>query len=230
MSRTPQKTRCTGRKTNGEPCPNWAMHGQTICYTHGGAAKQNRRAATRNLTIARAQRMVELSGVDMDPIAHLLDSLHRAATLVNVWGVMVATIDEAAGEENEAAGRIRGELSYSENANPRDPDELIVTSHDRLLALSSSGEAKIHPYVVQYEVALERRAKFAKMCIDAGVSERQIQLAERMGEQLSMLFERTIAAVEGLSDAQRLQAATAYAREIAVLERPAIDGTARDAA
>jgi ATP-dependent exoDNAse (exonuclease V) alpha subunit len=88
----------------------------------------------------------------------------------------------------------------------------------------------MHPFVAEYNNALERRAKFAKMCLDAGVSERQIALAERMGEQLSMLWERTMNAIDGLTEAQRLQAAKAYAREIALLERPVIDGAARDVA
>jgi hypothetical protein len=76
--------------------------------------------------------------------------------------------------------------------------------------------------VVKYNRAPDPRARFAAMCVEAGVSERQIALAERMGEQLSSLFERTVAAIEGLSDAQRFQAATAYTREIAALEHPAI--------
>lgn len=213
----------------GKRCKLSPIKGGTVCHKHGGKAPQVRRAATRNLALARAQRMVELAGVDMDPIAHLLDSLYRAYTLVKVWGIMAATIDDRAEEELDD-GEIRGRLSYRQNTDPRDPDELIVTSHDRLLALSSSGEARVHPYMLQYEAAIDRHAKISKLCIDARIGERQMQLAERMGEQLSSLFERTVNAIEGLSDAQRLQAASAYAREIALLERPTIDGTAREAA
>lgn len=212
----------------GEPCDRWAIKGGTVCPVHGGSAGQVKRAAARNLTLARAQRMVELAGVDMDPIAHLLDCLHRAAALVNVWGIMVAALDDVGQEEADADGRLRGELRYA--GAPEDSyDELAVSTNERLLGFNYRGEATIHPFVAEYNQALERRAKFAKMCVDAGVSERQIQLAERLGEQLSALFERTMAAIEGLSEEQRLMAARAYAREIAALERPAIDGTARSA-
>lgn len=227
MARTPQKRRCTGKRSNGEPCRAWAIKGGTVCVTHGGAAPQVKRKAVANLAVKRAQRMVELAGVDMDPIQHLLDCLHRAATLVHVWGIMVATLDEDS-EDRAAEGEfLRGELHYRENTNPRDPDVLTVTTSDHLLGFNHKGEAAIHPFVTEYNRALEMRAKFAKMCIDAGVTERQMQLAERIGEQLSMVFERTMAAIKGLSEAQRLQAAKAFAGVIAELERPTIDGTAR---
>ncbi len=225
--------KCVRVKRNGEPCEAWAIKGTSLCRTHGGKAPQIQAAARRREALTRAQRMVELAGVDMDPIQHLLDSLHRAATLVNVWGIMVASLDDSGAEWSDRTKELRGSLTYhapSDRDRAKNDAILRVTSNEPLLGFSHSGEARIHPFVVQYEAALERRAKFAKMCIDAGVSERQIQLAERMGEQLSMLFERTMSAIVGLSVEQRLQAATAYAREIAVLERPAIDGTAREEA
>jgi hypothetical protein len=198
--------RCTSRRTDGKPCGAWAMRGQTACVRHSGAAEQNRPAGVRHLALASAQRMVALSGVQADPIAHLLGCLHHSATLVNVWGVMVAALDDASEAESRAGERLRGELRYSAPA-PDTADVLSVSSNERLL---------------QYNPSLAPRARFAAMCVEAGVSERQIALAERMGEQLSSLFERTVAAIEGLSDAQRFQAATAYTREIAALEHPAI--------
>lgn len=221
------RQKCIGHHKDGTPCDAWPMKGQAVCWSHGGAAKQNRRKATQTLALAKAQRMVELSGVDMDPEAHLLDSLYRAATLVRVWGVMAASIDEQAELELED-GEIRGELAYERDYSDSER-ELAVRSKDRMLALTSGGEAKVHPYVLHYEVAIDRHAKIAKLCVDAKIGERQMALAERMGEQLSMLWERTVGAIEGLSDAQRLMAATAYAKEIAALERPSIDGTARAA-
>lgn len=213
-------------KSTGKRCKLWAMQGTTVCHKHGGKAPRTMAAAQRNLALAKVQRFVALSGTDMDPHAHLLDSLYRAWTLVRVWGVMAATIDERATEEL-ADGEIRGELAYERDYSDNDR-ELAVRSKDRLLALSSSGEARVHPYMERYETAIERHSKIAKLCIDAKISEHQMRAADRMGEQLSMLFERTVSAIEGLTDAQRLMAATAYAREIAALERPTIDGTARE--
>lgn len=219
-SEQPGPVKCVRIKQNGERCGNWPMHGGTLCAKHGGKAPQIKRAAERRLAVASAGRMVELSGVDMDPLDHLLDSLHRAATLMHVWGIMVAALDDAS-----AGDGLRGALAYELSAD-EDTGRLIVSTSEQLLAFNASGLAQVHPFVVEYEHALERRAKLAKMCLDAGVSERQIRLVERLAEQLSTMFNRSMAAIEGLTAAQRAMAAAAYAREIGLLERPVIEGTA----
>jgi hypothetical protein len=107
--------------------------------------------------------MVARAGVDADPIEHLLESLHRAAVLVEVFGAMVAAIDHAAEQETADVGGLRGDLVYMPV-----PDSygLVVKPADRLLALNSSGMAQLHPYYREYRDALELRAKLAKMCDD----------------------------------------------------------------
>lgn len=139
--------------------------------------------------------MVELSGVDMDPVDHLLDSLYRQAALVGAYAILVGELED-----------------------------------EGLTRTNKLGDSAMHPFVVAYERANSERARIAKICGDLKIGERQIQLAERMGEQLSTIWERSVAAMEGLSESQRLQGATAFAAAVAELERPAIDGTARDAA
>lgn len=46
------RIRCTARRTNGQPCRAWAIHGGYVCVAHGGAAPQVKRAAQRRLAIA----------------------------------------------------------------------------------------------------------------------------------------------------------------------------------
>jgi hypothetical protein len=156
---------------------------------HGGKAPQTQQAATRNLALKRAQKMVELAGVDLDPIAHLLDSLYRQAALVGAYGVLVGELED-----------------------------------DQLTRTNKVGDASMHPFVAAYERAILERGRLAKMGSDLKVGERQIQLAERMGEQLSTLFERAMARVPDLPAEHRQALGEGYAKEIAVLERPVIDG------
>jgi hypothetical protein len=97
------KRQCTATsKRSGERCRRSPVEGSTVCATHGGSARQVKEAGKQREALAVAQRMVQRAGVDVDPIEHLLDSLHLASQLVRVWGTMVAAIDEAA--ERRPAG------------------------------------------------------------------------------------------------------------------------------
>lgn len=157
------------------------------CKLHGGSTQNHVVAAARIAANAEAQRMMARAGVDADPLEHLLESLHRAAALVEVWGQMVAAIDERAGEEASDRGHLRGELGYEEVPHDHGVD-VVVMPRDRLMAVNSKGEARVHPYVVEYQSALERRAKFAKLCIDAGIAERQVELAEEQGKLIAKVI------------------------------------------
>lgn len=187
MTSPPDGKRCKRVKRNGEHCKAWAVKGTTLCSKHGGMAPQIRAAGERREALARVERMAVAAGTDMDPLEHLLDGLYRSYRLVVVYGAMVSAIDALAEEEAAADERIRGELGYSENTNERDPDELIVWSNDRLLALNSKGEAQLHPYQQAYERAIERHGKLAKLCIDVGISERQMAIAEGQAQQLAAI-------------------------------------------
>lgn len=41
--------RCHGHRIDGSPCKRWAIRGGYVCPSHGGRAKQVRRAAERRL-------------------------------------------------------------------------------------------------------------------------------------------------------------------------------------
>jgi hypothetical protein len=179
---------CSAHSRNGNQCRAKAVKGATVCRMHGGSAPQVKRAAevraARMQAHAEAERMVALAGVEADPMQHLLDSLYRAAALMAVWGQMVAALDAKAAEEAAEHDRLRGELGYSEAAEDS-YDTLVVHSRDRLLALDRHSMAQVHPFVAEYQQALERRAKFAKLCIDAGIAERQVEIAEEQARLIA---------------------------------------------
>lgn len=208
---------CGAKTRRGRPCKRPAGAGTNHpgigrCKLHGGSTRNHVIAAAKIAAEREAQRMVARAGVDADPIEHLLESLHRAAALVEVWGAMVAAIDEAAEEEAKSAGEIRGALGY-DHADPDSHDELVVWSRDRMMALNRHGEAQVHPYVREYQAALERRAKFAKLCIDAGIAEKHVQLLERQVELAQKAFEATLGELD-LSAADKQKVRRGYARHL----------------
>ena len=46
---------CKARKTDGSPCPNWAMIGQLVCSAHGGRAAQSKAKAAERVDNAYKQ-------------------------------------------------------------------------------------------------------------------------------------------------------------------------------
>jgi hypothetical protein len=133
-----------------------------------------------------AERMVARSGVDADPIEHLLDSLHLAATLVSVWGQMVAKLDSRGADQTWERDGIRGELGYE-----RDPDlarRPLRPLKGRAARPELEGPGAVHPYVVEYHAAIERRGKLAKLCIDAGVAQRQIEIVESQAKLIAQVL------------------------------------------
>lgn len=74
MERQLWRLHCTARRTNGDPCGQWAITGGYVCWHHGGAAKQVRAAAARRwereLRIRRMLREWEQEhGEPMPPMA-----------------------------------------------------------------------------------------------------------------------------------------------------------------
>lgn len=183
--------KCSATARTGSRCGNWAIPGASVCRMHGGAAPQVRQAAKVRAASLQAhhvaERMVARAGVGVDPIEHLLESLHRSAALVEVWGVMVAELDARAEAWADTHGTHRGEIGYR-STGPESPDELEVASRDALIVLNRSGMGTVHPFVAEYTLALERRARFAKLCIDAGVAERQVRIAEQQGALLAQVI------------------------------------------
>jgi hypothetical protein len=119
-------------------------------------------------------------------------------------GALVAELAERAKARSEAdvqAG-IRSLLLYGD-LNLDDPkvrletpapdaDRLTSRPRDRMLLLSRHGQARVHPFYAHYRDALELSAKLAKLCLDAGVAEREIRLREEEARLIAEAFERAI--------------------------------------
>lgn len=196
--------RCTARSSRtGQRCKKAAVIGATVCATHGGAAPQVKRAAeiraVRMAAHAQARRMVARAGVDADPVEHLLDALQTAAAMCVIWGGMVADLDHAGEVQAE---RVPGlQRGWSVRTWEEGPDGRMRqrVSMDPLMVQTSDKTVQLHPFVREYHQWVTERAKVAKLCIDAGIAERQTRLAEAQAQMLAQVV-RGIAQDLGVAD------------------------------
>lgn len=86
-----------------------------------------------------------------------------------------------------------------------DDDELLV-------------DGKLHPWAVLQMEALDRMARYSKMAIDAGVAERMVRLAERMGALLATAFAAAIDPLD-LPQKQRQEAVRRFGEAVMALEQ-----------
>lgn len=173
--------RCTATaKGTGERCKRRPIPGGTVCVKHGGGAPVVRAAAQRRLDERQALLAAESFGLprEVDPHTALLEELHRAAGAVQWLGAVVADL-----EQTEIAwGRMREKLG-GEDAG-------------------TTNEARPNAFVVLWQAERDRLARVAKTCIDVGIEERRVRLAESAGQQLAAVIRSVLDRLE-LSDVQR---------------------------
>lgn len=115
--------KCTGHKTNGDACPNWAMHGQRVCHAHGGRAPQNKRAADLRLVEREARELFGKIAPTPSPIDNPLAAYRDLAGRVMAWlDLMDKLLDDlrAVGYESEYVGtQIQAVVQLYERAMDR---------------------------------------------------------------------------------------------------------------
>lgn len=76
MQKTPDARKCKARSSRtGKPCQHWAIHGGTVCQTHGGRAPQvQRKAAERLADLIDPDRVLrEAAGIAYSDLGQLFD-------------------------------------------------------------------------------------------------------------------------------------------------------------
>lgn len=180
----PEPQRCSKkRKRSGEPCGSWAVKGSDppACRMHiGRNSAYIEQVRSRAEALKEAGRLASRAGADMHPIDHLLDALYRAAAEVEVFGQFVADLDNK-GEVDAAnePGRLRGWAEWRTEIDPETDRPRRVLDLDPLMVQGADKTIQTHPFLKEYNDALERRARFAALAMKAGVAERQIMLEEQ---------------------------------------------------
>lgn len=99
---------CTARRTNGQPCSNFAITGANVCRTHGGAAPQVRAKAQVRILMASdlaASKLIEMmqspkvaDNIKLAAAKDLLDRANLAGTQNIEVGVTKRTFEDFVGE------------------------------------------------------------------------------------------------------------------------------------
>lgn len=141
---------CTARRTNGQPCSNFAITGANVCRTHGGAAPQVRAKAQVRILMASdlaASKLIEMlsspkvaDNIKLAAAKDLLDRANLAGTQNIEVGVTKRTFEDFIGdaiidvEEDEDGYESMPAIPdvVIEDADVVD-DEPLLNRHDRAM-------------------------------------------------------------------------------------------------
>lgn len=168
----PIDPRCGAKKKRGGWCTNVAGKGtghvgQGRCFLHGGASPQAEVAG--QVILARREMAVMGRPLNVTPHEAILECIRIAA-----------------GEVQYASERI-AELDLEQAVGPVVTTKTVEfgegSSHE-----TAEGAPALNIWIVVRHAAMDRLVKFSKTAIDAGVAERQVELAERQGQMLVMVI------------------------------------------
>jgi hypothetical protein len=168
------KLRCSGKRSNGEPCSKWPMKGQRVCNTHGGSSPQAKAAAERRIETARAEAAVTTFGLprEVDPRDALLEEVYRSAGAVD-WlqqQVQALTADQVVWGKAEEVEKQAGEFPG------------VDTTH----------RAAVNVWVDLLNRERKHLVDVCKAAIQAGIEERKVRLAEQQGAMLASVIKNIL--------------------------------------
>lgn len=187
--------RCTGTNRQGNRCGRAPVRGAMVCKLHGGAIPK---------VAAKARVRAELedwgltdSTTDIDPVEIMLRLVSQSARRAEQYA---AELERLVGEHDTLTEALTGESLIM------DPQSGTLT--------------KISEYtrsVVQLEAQeRDRLGKFSKLCVDAGVAERRVALAEKQGAMIAAVLQAAFDQL-ALSEDQRRAAPAAIRAALSVV-------------
>lgn len=164
MAKKRQAKHCTANKTNGDPCPNWAMRGTNVCSSHGGRAPQVRAAAEERIAVeqAVARFALDLDGTPLDEIA--VREIRRSSAMVCHLAGLVNALSE-----EEMRWGVQGR-DIRPSAQPGGQPAVQVQQR-----------AWVHPFVKMLNDERKQLRDWLTAAHAAGIEERLVRLAEQDG-------------------------------------------------
>lgn len=159
--------------------------------------------------INRARNAVMGTAIDVDP-----------------WEALLWCVRITAGEVAYATQKVRDLDPQDALARPETETEREIQSGPGASYEKQIGPWELNIWIKVRQQATERLAKFSKMALDAGVAERQVQLAEGTGEHLATAIQAILTGLQ-LTAEQETRAPELVREALVVLEgggtRPAQD-------
>jgi hypothetical protein len=157
------KEKCTAKSTTtGKRCGKWPVRGSTVCEFHGGNAPQVKAKAKQRLETEKAAKAAKRLAVhleaDENPVDVLLAELRGSRALAAYWE------DRLADSGDDASV-----VAWVHTENGSYPGGLSV-------------EAQL------WQAERNRAIAVAKTCIQLGLEERRVRLAERDGAQIAAMI------------------------------------------
>ena len=166
---------CKAKKSNGQPCGRYAIHGAEVCPAHGGRAPQVRAAAARRFAIEAATAQVARFGgrIDISPADALLELVSTKAAEVAYWERIVADLDAEA---------LTWGITKRESGTDRD----MLTDITTLEARKNINLDLLH-------AAQRDLAAFAAAALKGGVDRALVQIAQTQAVQLVEVLRSVLA-------------------------------------
>ncbi|WP_224279101.1 hypothetical protein [Nocardioides lacusdianchii] len=207
MDDTSNDRRCTATsKQSGERCKRAASPDSAVCAMHGSKSPQSRDARERRRAERQALVAAEAFGLprEVDPHSALLEELHRCAGAVQWLGAIVADLDK----DEVVWGRVK---------------ETHGTQLEKGAENGTTYAAQTNAFVRLWQEERDRLAKVAKTCVDVGIEERRVRLAESAGQQLAAVI-RSVLDQLLLTDEQRSLALQVVPNELRRLAGDVVPG------
>lgn len=153
------------------------MRDQRVCRKHGGKAPQSLAAVERRRQERRALLAAETFGlpVERDPHTALLEELYRTVGAVEWLGAVVSDLD-------------RSEVTWGKT-------ETLDKQASDFPGTDTKHAASVNVWVELWQRERKHLVAVSKACIDAGIEERRVRLAESQGVMLATVIRSVVGAL-----------------------------------